>query len=144
MISLYRSKVFLLALVISLLIVSTLFKYHEDDQIRPRPQVLKGKPSKSTSTLLAETDLVDEEHQYHTSDIIHKPLSANSHPNSISSLRGKPKADFKTSKSSISQNEYMKDILNWRRPQDKDSHWPYYRDYKNRDYDPNRWEGFPL
>ncbi|KAF2673482.1 hypothetical protein BT63DRAFT_368044 [Microthyrium microscopicum] len=40
-------------------------------------------------------------------------------------------------------DEYMKDILKWQKPKDKDRHWPQYSDFDGKDYDPNRWEGFP-
>lgn len=39
-------------------------------------------------------------------------------------------------------DEYMKDLLIWQRPENKDGHWPPYRDFIGRDYDPNRWEAF--
>jgi hypothetical protein len=38
--------------------------------------------------------------------------------------------------------EYMKDMLIWQRPENKDGHWPPYQDYIGRNYDPNRWEAF--
>jgi hypothetical protein len=44
----------------------------------------------------------------------------------------------------VGMNEYMSDILKWERPKDKDGHWPQYSAFEGRDYDPNRWEGFPL
>lgn len=46
-------------------------------------------------------------------------------------------------KNGIDMDEYMKDILKWQRPRDKDGHWPQYSAFDGRDYDPNRWEGFP-
>lgn len=38
---------------------------------------------------------------------------------------------------------YMKNKLNWPRPS-WDGHWPPFRDYVGKDYDPNRWEHFPM
>ncbi len=38
--------------------------------------------------------------------------------------------------------EYMRDMLIWERPENRDGHWPPYRDFVSRDYDPNRWETF--
>ena len=42
---------------------------------------------------------------------------------------------------SIGVGEYLRDILRWQRP-NKGDHWPPYSDYKDKDYDPNRWEAF--
>jgi hypothetical protein len=43
--------------------------------------------------------------------------------------------------SSIGIGEYLRDLLRWQRP-NRGDHWPPYNDYKDRDYDPNRWEAF--
>jgi hypothetical protein len=42
----------------------------------------------------------------------------------------------------IDVKEYMDAVLNWERPISEDGHWPPYRDFVGKDYDPNRWEGF--
>jgi hypothetical protein len=39
--------------------------------------------------------------------------------------------------------EYMKEMLNWRRPS-WDGHWPPFLDYVDKEYDPNRWEEFEM
>jgi hypothetical protein len=39
--------------------------------------------------------------------------------------------------------EYLQQILRWPRPTYK-GHWPPYADYVDKDYDPNRWEQFPM
>jgi hypothetical protein len=39
--------------------------------------------------------------------------------------------------------EYMKSMLKWGRPT-WDGHWPPFRDYVDKEYDPNRWEQFDL
>ena len=43
--------------------------------------------------------------------------------------------------SAIEIGEYLRDLLRWQRPSRGD-HWPPYADYKDKDYDPNRWEAF--
>jgi hypothetical protein len=42
----------------------------------------------------------------------------------------------------VELEEYMSDMLKWNRPDDRDGQWPRYSDFEDRDYDPNRWEGF--
>ncbi|RDI84453.1 hypothetical protein Vi05172_g5720 [Venturia inaequalis] len=44
----------------------------------------------------------------------------------------------------VEREEYMQDILDWSRPEHRNGHWPPYEDYIDKDYDPNRWEGFKL
>lgn len=44
----------------------------------------------------------------------------------------------------VERDEYMQDILDWSRPEHRNGHWPPYEDYIDKDYDPNRWEGFKL
>jgi hypothetical protein len=39
--------------------------------------------------------------------------------------------------------EYMKKMLDWGRPS-WDGHWPPFNDYVDKEYDPNRWEQFPM
>lgn len=39
--------------------------------------------------------------------------------------------------------EYMKKMLDWGRPT-WDGHWPPFNDYVDKEYDPNRWEQFPM
>lgn len=39
--------------------------------------------------------------------------------------------------------EYMKSMLKWDRPSWL-GHWPAFEDYVDKDYDPNRWEQFPM
>jgi len=39
--------------------------------------------------------------------------------------------------------EYMKEMLNWRRPS-WEGHWPPFVDYVDKEYDPNRWEEFEM
>jgi hypothetical protein len=39
--------------------------------------------------------------------------------------------------------EYMKKMLDWGRPS-WDGHWPPFNDYIDKEYDPNRWEQFPM
>jgi hypothetical protein len=39
-------------------------------------------------------------------------------------------------------DEYMSDMLKWNRPKDRDGKWPQYSWFEDRDYDPNRFEGF--
>lgn len=39
--------------------------------------------------------------------------------------------------------EYMKKMLKWSRPS-WDGHWPPFKDYINKAYDPNRWEQFEM
>jgi hypothetical protein len=39
--------------------------------------------------------------------------------------------------------EYMQKMLNWGRPS-WDGHWPPFSDYIDKEYDPNRWEQFPM
>jgi hypothetical protein len=41
----------------------------------------------------------------------------------------------------LEADEYMRDMLIWQRPENRD-HWPPYSDFAGRDYDPNRWEAF--
>jgi hypothetical protein len=45
---------------------------------------------------------------------------------------------------SVQRDEYLKDMLDWSRPEHRNGHWPPYEDYVDKDYDPNRWEGFKL
>lgn len=40
-------------------------------------------------------------------------------------------------------SSYMKSMLDWPRP-NWIGHWPPFDDYVNKDYDPNRWEYFPM
>jgi len=44
----------------------------------------------------------------------------------------------------VQRDEYLKDMLDWSRPEHRNGHWPPYEDYVDKDYDPNRWEGFKL
>lgn len=44
----------------------------------------------------------------------------------------------------VERAEYMQDMLDWSRPEHRNGHWPPYEDYVDKDYDPNRWEGFKL
>ena len=37
----------------------------------------------------------------------------------------------------------LQDFLIWDPPQDQPEHYPSYDGYKDTDFDPNRWEGFP-
>ena len=37
----------------------------------------------------------------------------------------------------------MKKMLDWGRPT-WDGHWPPFNDYVDKEYDPNRWEQFPM
>ena len=39
--------------------------------------------------------------------------------------------------------EELQKFLTWNAPQDDPDHYPPYDAYKERDYDPNRWEIFP-
>jgi hypothetical protein len=39
--------------------------------------------------------------------------------------------------------QYMQSMLKWDRPS-WDGHWPPFRDYINKKYDPNRWEQFDM
>lgn len=39
--------------------------------------------------------------------------------------------------------EYMTKMLKWPRPS-WDGHWPPFKDYINKAYDPNRWEHFDM
>lgn len=39
--------------------------------------------------------------------------------------------------------EYMESMLDWSRPT-WDGHWPPFRDYVDKGYDPNRWEQFDM
>ena len=43
--------------------------------------------------------------------------------------------------SAVDRQQYLDDMLNWRRPPD-DDHWPELHSYIGKDYDPYRWEGF--
>ena len=43
----------------------------------------------------------------------------------------------------VDVKEYMADILKWEPPKTDEEHWPPYDDFRDKDYDPNRWEGFP-
>jgi hypothetical protein len=47
-----------------------------------------------------------------------------------------------SSSTSIGVQEYLQDMLKWERPH-RTGHWPPYNSYINKDYDPNRWQGFP-
>ncbi|KAI9829675.1 MAG: hypothetical protein M1819_006046 [Sarea resinae] len=47
------------------------------------------------------------------------------------------------SPSSTPDKEYLQEILKWDPPKNPD-HWPPYDAYKDKDYDPNRWEGFSM
>ncbi|KAJ9658855.1 hypothetical protein H2201_007636 [Coniosporium apollinis] len=40
--------------------------------------------------------------------------------------------------------QYLQAVLKWTRPKQEDGHWPKYGYYEDRDYDPNRWETFPV
>ena len=40
-------------------------------------------------------------------------------------------------------SQELQTFLSWEPPAGRDQHYPSYYDYKDRDYDPNRWEGFP-
>jgi hypothetical protein len=53
-----------------------------------------------------------------------------------------PVADHRREGHGPDVEEYMKDLLIWQRPENKDGHWPPYQDFIGRDYDPNRWEAF--
>jgi hypothetical protein len=39
--------------------------------------------------------------------------------------------------------KYMEGMLKWPRP-NWDGHWPPFEDYVDKQYDPNRWEQFPM
>jgi hypothetical protein len=53
------------------------------------------------------------------------------------------KPQSRHSQKTIQIDEYMRDMLKWERPKDKEDHWPQYSAFEGRDYDVNRWEGFP-
>jgi hypothetical protein len=136
-----RSLNFFVAVVVALLFVSSLYEYNESSSSLP-PKIWKSKES-SYPNSSRQPDL---EYGYQDSDIIDEQI-----PSESSTLgrppspygRFKPVKGKQESKWSVAFDEYMRDILKWDRPNEKDGHWPPYRDFKNRDYDPNRWEGFP-
>ena len=39
--------------------------------------------------------------------------------------------------------DYLRTMLKWNRPT-WEGHWPAYKDYEHKDYDPNRWEEFDM
>lgn len=43
----------------------------------------------------------------------------------------------------LSMKEYMKEMLKWSRPT-WDGHWPPFKEYIDKAYDPNRWEQFDM
>jgi hypothetical protein len=43
----------------------------------------------------------------------------------------------------MDMKEYMQSMLDWARPT-WDGHWPPFRDYVDKKYDPNRWEQFDM
>jgi hypothetical protein len=135
-----RSFTFLVVVVFVLLFVSSIFEY-QSGSARGRPQIWKAKDATSTGPG-AELDI---ENEYDEGGIIGQELPSDN--------QGKPPAPFsrlmpsklsKESKSNVGFDEYMRDMLKWERPREKEGHWPSYRDFVNRDYDPNRWEGFQL
>jgi hypothetical protein len=137
-----RSLNFFVAVVVALLFVSSLYEYNESSSISP-PTIWK---EKDTSSYPNSSRQQEFSHAYGDEDIIDEQI-----PSESSSI-AKPPSPFgklnpfrgkQESKSSVPVDEYMKDILKWDRPKEKDGHWPLYRDFRNRDYDPNRWEGFP-
>jgi hypothetical protein len=74
--------------------------------------------------------------------------NAAQNPQNLKSWRGdKTSADRllgEGDQKKVDLDEYIRDILKWKRPKDKDGYWPQYSAFEGRDYDPNRWEGFPM
>jgi hypothetical protein len=134
-----RSFSFLVAVVLVLLFVSTLYEYRFETA-KGRPGIWKAKESSDSSN--PSTHGEDEDSYYQGKGGItqdHLPTEPSRPPPPYAKLR--PMVDSK-GKTSVAFVEYMRDILRWQRPKEKDGHWPPYREFVNKDYDPNRWEGF--
>ncbi|OCL15298.1 hypothetical protein AOQ84DRAFT_279185, partial [Glonium stellatum] len=56
----------------------------------------------------------------------------------------KPAASTSEAPEPTNTLEYMASMLKWNRPGKDNKHWPPYEDYRNTDYDPNRWEEFKM
>ncbi|KAF2646929.1 hypothetical protein P280DRAFT_21741 [Massarina eburnea CBS 473.64] len=69
-------------------------------------------------------------------------LNENAGPWKSDSPKGSANLDYAASRPS-DLREYMKKMLNWPRP-NWSGHWPPFGDYINTEYDPNRWENFPM
>jgi hypothetical protein len=71
-----------------------------------------------------------------------KPTATGSHPPWVTDAsRTKPIAP--TMSRPANMKEYMEKMLKWARPS-WDGHWPPFRDYIDKKYDPNRWEQFEM
>jgi hypothetical protein len=98
----------------------------------------------SMQTASAVTGQVDSLQQQHLA--IHSTTSLDVPPKSYGPER--PSATSLPASAptelSVQRDEYLKDMLDWSRPEHRNGHWPPYEDYVDKDYDPNRWEGFKL
>jgi hypothetical protein len=132
---------FLVSVVVALLFVSSVYEY-QSSAVRSRPQIWKAK---EPSPFWSDTQL-DSNDSHEDPGIIEDQVHSSIQPHTkppppFSRLRPQ---GLKDSKSFVSVDEYMGDILRWERPNEREGHWPPYKDFINRDYDPNRWEGFQL
>lgn len=100
--------------------------------------------SKSAPAASAASDQTDSLQQQHFA------LDTATTPDASPKLYGPEKSSSTSpllsvpAEQAIQHNEYMKDMLDWSRPEHRNGHWPAYEDYVDADYDPNRWEGFKL
>jgi hypothetical protein len=137
-----RSFSILVAVVVALLFVSTIYEY-QASSVRSRPEIWRAK---EPDHFRSDSQL-DGNESYDGHGIVEEQVYSGSNPQARPPApygRLRPFLGQKDTKSSVSFNEYIRDILRWERPKERDGHWPPYRDFVNRDYDPNRWEGFQL
>jgi hypothetical protein len=95
----------------------------------------------AASAVTGQVDLLQQQHlAIHTTTLSEaSPKSYGPEkPSSTSLLPALPTEE------SVQRDEYLKDMLDWSRPEHRNGHWPPYEDYVDKDYDPNRWEGFKL